>query len=159
MDILHLIDRLEEILNESRPLLFTHNVFVDEDRILDIIDQMRVAIPEEVKKAQQLLAQRDRLLAQAQEEANRTLAIAREKSEQLVERDAIAQAAQARSDQMIAQTRLDIDKSRREADAYALETLTRLEMELDRSLTQVRNGIITLQNEQQQLEQKQQQQG
>ena len=40
MDILHLIDRLEEILNESRPFPFTHNVIVDEDRMLDIIDQI-----------------------------------------------------------------------------------------------------------------------
>lgn len=148
MDILHLIDRLEEILNESRPLPFTHNIFVDEDRVLDLIDQMRVAIPEEVKKAQQLLAQRDRLLAQAQEEANRTLALAREKSEQLVERDSITQAAQARAEQIVANAKADIEGTRREADQYALDTLTRLEIELDRSLTQVRNGILTLQNEQ-----------
>lgn len=147
MDILHLIDRLEEILNESRPLPFTHNVVVDEDKILDLIDQMRVAIPEEVKKAQQLLAQRDRILAQAQEEANRTLAIAREKSEQLVERDAVVQAAHARAEQIVAQSRNDIQNTRREADEYALDTLTRLEMELDRSLTQVRNGIRTLQTD------------
>lgn len=148
MDILHLIDRLEEILNESRPLPFTHNVIVDEDRILDLIDQMRVAIPEEVKKAQQLLAQRDRILAQAQEEANRTLALAREKSEQLVERDAIVQAAQGRAEQIIAQAKTEVIDIRREADDYALDTLTRLELELDRSLTQVRNGIRTLQSEQ-----------
>jgi hypothetical protein len=147
MDILHLVDRLEEILNQARPFPFTHNVIVDEDRILDIIDQMRVAIPEEVKKSQQLLAQRDRLLAQAQEEANRTLAIAREKSEQLVERDAIVQAAQARAEQIVAQAHGDVESTKHEADDYAVETLTRLEMELDRYLTQVRNGIRTLQNE------------
>ncbi|RPI88649.1 MAG: hypothetical protein EHM41_00530 [Chloroflexi bacterium] len=147
MDILHLIDRLEEILNESRPLPFTHNVIVDEDRILDLIDQMRVAIPEEVKKAQQLLAQRDRILAQAQEEANRTLALAREKSEQLVERDAIVQAAQGRAEQIVAGAKTEVIDIRREADDYALDTLTKLELELDRSLTQVRNGIRTLQSE------------
>jgi cell division septum initiation protein DivIVA len=156
MDILHLVDRLEELLNQSRPLWFTHNVFVDEDRMLDIIDQMRVAIPEEVKKAQQVLAQRDRILAQAQEEANRTLAIAREKSDQLVERDAIVQAAQARADQLLSQARTDIEKSRLDADAYVVDTLTRLEMELDRVLTQVRNGIHTLQSETPSSEQKNQ---
>ena len=48
MDILHLVDRFEELLNQSRPLWFTHNVVVDEDRMLDIIDQMRVAVPDEV---------------------------------------------------------------------------------------------------------------
>ena len=94
MDILHLVDRLEELFNESRPIWFTHSVIVDEDRMLDLIDQMRVSIPEEIKKAQQILVQRDRILAQAQEEANRTLALAREKSEQLVERDSIVQSAQ-----------------------------------------------------------------
>jgi F0F1-type ATP synthase membrane subunit b/b' len=147
MDILHLVDRLEELLNQSRALWFTRSVVVDEDRMLDIIDQMRVAIPEEIKKAQQTQAQRDRILAQAQEEANRTIAIAREKSEQLVERDAIVQTAQARAEQIIAQARGDIDKSRQEADHYVVETLTRLEMELDRYLNQVRNGIKTLQSE------------
>jgi len=152
MDILHLIDRLEEILNESRPFPFTHNVFVDEDRVLDIIDQMRVAIPDEVKKAQQLLAQRDRLMAQAQEEANRTLSLAREKSEQLVDRDAIVQAAQTRADQIVAQARADVDNTKGEADQYALDTLTRLEIEMDRVLTQVRNGIRVLQEENKQPE-------
>jgi F0F1-type ATP synthase membrane subunit b/b' len=148
MDILHLVDRLEDLLNQSRPLWFTHNVIVDEDRMLDIIDQMRVAIPDEVKKAQQFLAQRDRILAQAQEEANRTLAIAREKSEQLVERDAIVQAAQARADQIISQAHGEIENTNQEADNYVIETLTKLEMELDRYLNQVRNGIHTLQKEQ-----------
>ncbi len=147
MDILHLVDRLEELLNQSRALWFTHNVVIDEEQMLDIIDQMRVAIPDEIKKAQQLLAQRDRILAQAQEEANRTIVIAREKSDQLVERDAIVQAAQSRADQVIEQARSEADRTRSEADQYVLESLTRLEVELDRILNQVRNGVRTLQEE------------
>jgi len=147
MDILNLIDRLEEILNESRQLPFTHNVIVDEDRILELIDQMRVAIPDEVKKAQQVLSQRDRIIAQAQEEANRKLAIAKEKSDQMLEKDSIVQAAHARADQILNQARLDIETSQREADDYVLDTLRRLELELDRSLAQVRNGITVLQSE------------
>lgn len=148
MDILQMIDRLEELLNESRPLPFTHNVIVDEDRMLDLIDQMRVSIPEEVKKAQQLLAQRDRLLAQAQEEANRTLAIAREKSEALVERDQLVQAAQTQASQIIAQAHAEAETIRSDADQYVLETLRGLEVELERLLGQVRNGIRTLQPDQ-----------
>jgi len=147
MDILHLIDRLEEILNESRPIPLTHTVLVDEDKVLDLIDQMRVAIPEEVKKAQQVLAQRDRILAQAQEEANRTLALARERSEQMVEREAIVQAAQARAVDVGSQEVARIQQIQQEADNYVLETLTHLEVELDRMITQVRNGISTLQAE------------
>jgi len=146
MDILHLIDRLEELFNESRAIPFTHNVIVDEDRMLDLIDQMRVAIPDEVKKAQQVTAQRDRILAQAQEEANRTLALAREKGDQMVERDSIVQSAQARAEQSVAQIRADAERTRQEADKYVVDTLSGLELELERVLNQVRNGIRALQD-------------
>ncbi len=147
MDILHLIDRLEELFNESRPIWFTHSVAVDEDRFLDIIDQMRVSIPEEIKKSQQILAQRDRVLAQAQEEANRTRALAQEKSDQLVERDAIVQAAQERAEQIIEQARQEALHIRAYADEYVLESLSRLEEELEKALNQARNGIRALQAE------------
>ncbi|NLG99939.1 MAG: ATP synthase F0 subunit B [Chloroflexi bacterium] len=146
MDILHLVDRLEELFNESRPIPFTHSVLIDEERILDLIDQMRVSIPEEIKKAQQLLAQRDRILAQAKEEADRTLALAREKSEQMVERDGIVEAARARAEEIIEQARLETEQTRREADDYVLQTLIKLDAELERISTQVRNGIATLQS-------------
>jgi cell division septum initiation protein DivIVA len=147
MDILHLIDRLEELFNESRPIPFTHNVIVDEDRMLDLIDQMRMAIPEEVKKAQQVVTQRDKMLAQAQEEANRTLALARDKSEQLVDRDAIVQSAQVRSDQVLAQIRDEAEATRRDADKYVVDTLAGLEIQLERFLTEVHNGIQVLQDQ------------
>ena len=147
MDILHLVDRLEELFNESRPIWFTHSVIVDEDRMLDLIDQMRVSIPEEIKKAQQILTQRDRILAQGQEEANRTLSIARDKSDQILEQNAIVQNAQARSDQIIAQARVEADNIRHDADLYVVEALTKLELELERIASQVRNGIKAVQTD------------
>ena len=148
MDILQLIDRLEELFNESKTIPLTRNVMVDEDKMLDIIDQMRIAIPEEVKKAQQLLGQRDRVLAQAQEEANRTLEIARQKAEQLVAKDMVAVEAQRRADQILSQARADGEGVRADADDYVINSLRQLEEELERNLNQVRNGIRTVEEEQ-----------
>ena len=148
MDILNLVDRLEELFNESRPIPLTNNVVVDEDRMLDLIDQMRVAIPEEVKKSQKLLAERDRTLAQAQEEAKRTIQLARDKSEGLVERDSIVAASESRADQILEQAQLDAEATRKEADDYVLESLTSLEMEMERLLNQVRNGIRSIMQQQ-----------
>ena len=150
MDILHLVDRLEELFNESRSIPFTHSVIVDEDRMLDIIDQMRVSIPEEIKKSQQLMAQKDRIVAQAKEESDRIIALAKEKSDQIIERDTIVQAAQARADQIVEEARIEAAGTRREADDYVMDALSRLEIELDRSLAQVRNGIRTIQQDKQQ---------
>jgi hypothetical protein len=148
MDILQLIDRLEELFNESKAIPLTRNVMVDEDRMLDIIDQMRIAIPEEVKKAQQLLGQRDRVLAQAQEEANRTLEIARQKSDQLVGKDIIMQEAQRRADQILAQARAEAEGIRADADDYVIDSLTQLQAELDRITNQVNNGIQAVKDDQ-----------
>ena len=120
MDILHLVDRLEELFNESRPLPMMRKVVVDEDKMLRLIDQMRVSIPEEIKKAQQLLSQRDRLIAQGQEEANRTLQLAREKASQLVEKDAIIQSAQVRANQIIEQAKQIRDAAIKEKEAEAV---------------------------------------
>ncbi len=144
MDILHLVDRLEELFNQSRPIPLTHNVIVDEDRFLEIIDQMRISIPEEVKKAQQVIAQRDRVLAQAQEEANRTIALAKQKGDEILTRDAIVQAAQGRSEQIVSQARSEAEQARQEADDYIVETLSSLESELTKLLSQARNGIAKL---------------
>src|SRR3990170_8929385 len=156
MDILHLVDRLEELFNQSKPIWFTHSVIVDEDRMLDLIDQMRVSIPEEIKKAQQIIIQRDRILAQTQEESSRTLNIAREKADVLIDRDPVIQAAQVRGEQIIQQARAEAEITRREADEYVLNTLSTVGEELERLLNQVRNGVRTLQSERQQAQTSQQ---
>lgn len=148
MDILQLIDRLEELFNDAKAVPFTHNVVVDEDRMLELIDQMRIAIPEEVKKAQQIVAQRDRVQAQAQEEANRTLQIAREKATELTQKDIITQEAQRRADQIISQARSEAEAVRADADNYVLDTLMQLQDQIAKLSNQVNNGIHMVQEDQ-----------
>jgi len=149
MDILHLVDRLEELFNNSRPIPLSRSVVVDENAFMDIIDQMRISIPDDIKKSQQINAQKDRILAQAQEEANRTLALAREKSEKMIEKSDVYLAAQTKADQITEQARREAKQTQLDADRYVVETLTKLEAEMNRILAQVRNGIKTLQAEQQ----------
>jgi len=148
MDILQLIDRLEELFNEAKALPFTHNVVVDEDRMLELIDQMRIAVPEEVKKAQQVMAQRDRVMAQAQEEANRTLQLARDKADQLVQKDMIVGEAQRRAEQIVGQARGEAEATRADADNYVVDTLMQLQDQIAKLSGQVSNGIRMVQEDQ-----------
>jgi len=148
MDILHLVDRLEELFNESRSVWLTRKVLINEDRMLDLIDQMRLSIPEEIKQAQQILSQKDRILAQAQESANRMTELAREKTIQMVERDSIVQAAQLQAGEIKSKTIEDTKIIKKEADDYSMKTLINLEVKLERIIAEVRNGIQTLEQEQ-----------
>ncbi len=145
MDIQHLVDRLEDLIDEGRHLPMTKLTMVDEERVLEIIDQMRISVPEEVDKASRILNQKDRLMAQANEEAARVVDLAREKSETLIQRDAIAQAAQNRAANIIEQARQDAEAIRNEADGYVLEVLGELEGHLLKTLTVIRNGINKIQ--------------
>lgn len=150
MDILHLIDRLEELFNESKPFLGTRKILMDEDKLLDLIDQMRLAIPEEVQVAQQTNSQKDRILAQASEEAARTINAAREKGIQLVERDNIVQSAKLRAEQIESQAKENASQIRKDADKYAMETLVNLQIKLERNMAEVKRGIQILEQEQKQ---------
>jgi len=144
MDILHLVDRLEELFNESNSLPLTHKVMVDEKRMLDLIDQMRLAIPEEIKKAQQIINQKERIIAQANEEASRTIDLSKEQGQKLVEKDEIVQKAGQMAEEIKRKALEETKLIKKEADLYAIESLENLELELSRILSQVRNGIQTL---------------
>ncbi len=147
MDIQHLVDRLEDLIDEGRHLWMTKLTMVDEERALEIIDQMRISVPEEIEKANRIITQRDRLLAQANEEAARVVDLAREKSETLIQRDAVVQAAQNRAANIIEQARQDAESIRNEADSYVVEVLGELEAHLIKTLTVVRNGITKIQQD------------
>ena len=144
MDIQHLVDRLEDLIDEGRHVPMSRFTLIDEERALEIIDQMRISIPEQIEKATRVVNQRDRLVSQANEEANRIIEMAREKNEELISRDAIVQKARARSETLISQAQLEAEKIRDEADAYVMEVLKDLESQLLRTLTIVRNGIAKL---------------
>ena len=145
MDILNLVNILEELFRQGRSFPFTHNVMINEDQMIDLIDQMRISIPEEIKRSQQILAQRDRILAQAKDEHDRMLEIANEKREQLISAHEISVEATNRAKQIISQAQTEADVIKQEADKYALESLKKLEIEMDRVQAQVKNGIKALQ--------------
>jgi hypothetical protein len=144
MDIQHLIDRLEDLIDEGRHFWFTRFTAVDEERALELIDQMRISIPEEVDKAQRIMNQRDRVLAQANEEAARVVDLAREKSAKMIERDAITQAARNQAANIIEEAKQEAEQIRAEADAYALDVLRELDYHLQNNIQVVQNGIREL---------------
>lgn len=147
MDIQHLVDRLEQILTESRRIPMSSNLIVDEDRLFNVVDQMRVSIPEEVKRANRVESEKERILAQAHEEADRIRELAKQEASELVRRDAIMASAQQRADTILERARREAEMMRAESDTYALDVLIKLEEDLLRSLSVVRNGMRKLEPE------------
>jgi len=149
MDILHLVDRLEDLIDEGRHIPLSKYTMIDEERALEIIDQMRISIPEEIEKSNRIIQQRDRMMAQANEEAARMVDLARERGDTLTSRESIAQAAQSRAANIIELARQEAEGMEVDADNYVMDVLGELESHLIRTLTVVRNGINSVNQRQQ----------
>lgn len=147
MDILYLVDRLEETVKGSKRVLFSNLRLVDERLIWPLLDQMRISIPDEVRRAERITREKDRIIAQAKEEAERIVTLARSEAAEITADHPVAQAAEARAVSIREQAERDAEKTRAGADDYAFEVLCKLEQEMRRALTVIENGIRAIQAE------------
>jgi vacuolar-type H+-ATPase subunit H len=85
------------------------------------------------------------MLKQAQEEADRIVALAQEQVSGLADDHEIVKAAYTQAEDVIAQAHRSAQEVKAEADSYVMEVLSGLEEELMRLLTTVRNGIRQVQ--------------
>ena len=83
-------------------------------------------------------------MAQAKEEASRTIELARQQAEALVEKETVTLEAKHRADQIVEQARMEAENIKAGADEYAMEALANLEQALEQILAQVRNGKMVL---------------
>ncbi len=150
---------MEALYNDSWQIPWTSNVMIDGDAYLDLIDQMRISIPEEVRQATRVQRERERIIAQAHEEAERIVALARDQATNLINEHDVLQAAEARSDTIIERARREADEIKADADEYVIEVLSELEEQLGAFLGTVRNGLLTLQERRQQAQDTPEQEG
>ena len=147
MDIYALLDQLEQLVNSSRKIRFSNKVMVDEDELLDLIDQLRTAIPDELRQAKRMLTEREKILSNAHSEAERLVQQAEQDASSIVDNDKVVAAAQAHADRLLAEARQSADAVRTGADEYAAEVLRSLEQMLSNFLGHVRNGLAELETD------------
>jgi uncharacterized membrane protein YccC len=128
----------------GKKLPLTSSIVVDQAAALDLIDQLRVAVPEEIRQAKRINQEAERILEKAQEEADRMLARAQEQAAFLIEERELTRAAEIRSREIIEDGEVDADEVRRGADEYAASVLIRLEGECVKALQSIRRGLAML---------------
>lgn len=146
-DISLLIDRLERLLNDSRQFPLTSGSLVNKDECLVVIDQMRVAIPQQVAEATHIQNERDQIIARAEQEAQMITERAREEAEQLLDDQGLMQEVRDRSAVVADEARRKAEETMRGADEYAIRVLGELEDQLIALQTTIRNGLEILQQD------------
>lgn len=143
MDMAFLVDRLESLVNAGRRVPFGR-VLLDEQEVLEIIDQMRITLPNEINQARRIIDERAKIIGTAQSEADQIITMARDRAEYMLDDNGLLLEAKAHAEQMLGDARSECETMKREADNYIAEKLTNLEDILDKDLAQVRRGLEQL---------------
>ena len=117
---------------------------VDQNAALGLIDELRVAVPEEVRAAKRINSEGERIIEKAQEEAERIVARAQEQAAFLIDERGLTQAAEAESRRMIGEAHDDAERIRGGADEYAVSVLEGLEGDVNKTLQSIQKGIAML---------------
>ena len=158
MNMVNNIDKIESLVNTSARIPATHRSLVDSTKVMELVDQLRISVPQDVTAAKEIIAKKDEIIQQAQSEARRIRTSAEDDYQKKVNDNDILKAARERSDEMVSDAKA---KSRRivndsevtsktrkiDADAYGIKALRSLEQQLATMLKTVRNGLDLLASE------------
>jgi len=153
--VVAIVDLLEELLGSARRLPFTPSVVVNEEEILELVDRIRVALPDDLVSARHTLDERDQILgraerevaevsSRAEQEATRLVGDATAQATALVDDHAVLRTASEQARALVADADQHATAQRAAADDYAREVMQRLEEQLERWLTTVREGVASL---------------
>ena len=144
VEALNLLDRLESLVSGGTRVPLTSRSIVDEQEFIDLLDQIRASIPEEVRQAKRVSQEREKVILQAQSEADKILNTAREQATALLEENELVRQAHDQANAYVQEALQRADEVRRGADEYALAALDELEQHLTRLLATIRKGKATL---------------
>ena len=148
MDVLVLIDRLEEMIEDARSFPgFGNSAMVDRDAAFDLIDQMRQTIPEELKQARWIVKERQSMLDEARSESDRVIQQAREEAEKLTSEQEVLKQAEKQGADIVEDSRRREREIRLGAEDYADDVLGNLEGNLGKLLDAVQRGRSRLHGE------------
>lgn len=145
MDIMALIDRIEELVDNGRAVPLTGSKMVDPEKVYEIIDEIRAQFPDELKQARWIVKERQEMLEEAEKEANRILEDARDRAQAIASEQEIVKLAEQQAAAIMDDARAKEREIRLGAEDYADEMLANLEVNLGKLLTAVQRGRDRLQ--------------
>lgn len=145
MDIMALIDRIEELVDNGRQIPLAGSKMIDPEKVYEIIDEIRAQFPDELKQARWIVKERQEMLEEAEKEANRVLEEARDRAQAIASEQEIVKLAEQQAAAIMDDARTKEREIRLGAEDYADEMLANLEVNLGKLLTAVQRGRDRLQ--------------
>lgn len=144
-----LIDEMYDVLDKGWKMpLSAGKVFVDGEEVRQILDEIKEEIPNEVRKAKAIVADRSHIIDEANREADTILRVAQEKANAMIEQDEIVRQAQAKANELLAQAQAKFKEMRRASNDYVDDLMRRTDESLSENLAELRKTRQNIKNSQ-----------
>ena len=142
-DINRLIDMMYERIEDAKsPALKPNLSMVDRDEMLDLLDELRAAVPVEVKRAQELLAAREKFVEDAKRDVDRMMRQAELEAKTKVSESEVMYAAKEKARQIVARAEERSRQLYQVANEYAEDALARTEEAVQAALDEVKQSRV-----------------
>jgi len=137
-EVMELVETLYTMISEAWGVpLGNDKCIVERDKALEILDEIKTAMPVELAEAKRLVSARDEFISNAKREAESVRKLAEEKARSMVEEQEVIRVARARANEMMASAQAKSDELKRLAGKYADDVLRTTEETVTAAMNQV----------------------
>ncbi len=140
MEVLELIDMLEDVVDKAFGIPLIGKAVLDRDELLDLIEEIRLNLPDDLKQAKWVKEERQRILDDANKEAASIIKLAEEKMASLIDDHEITQRAMAQANEIVSNAQNNSREIRMSTKQYVDDHMATLEAKLEKMLSTVREN-------------------
>lgn len=140
MEIFNLLETIEDMLENSKTLPFTNKAVLDKEELLDIIKEIRLKLPEELKQAKVIKEEHDRIIEKANEEAQDIVKEAENRIISMIDEHEITKKAYEQKNKIIENANDMAREISNGTKAYADNILTGVQVTLEDALKVIQNN-------------------
>lgn len=144
MEVLNLLELLEDIIEEGSKLPFGNKVMIDKSKALEIIRDVRISLPDEVKQAEWINTERQRIIDDAKEEAEKMIKDTEDYIKQKVADSEITKKAQENAKEIIEKAENKAKDLKDGSREYAIEVLKKLDTDLGKLNSRLQKNMQEL---------------
>ncbi|MFF8358074.1 cell division initiation protein [Streptomyces chartreusis] len=140
MDVQNKLDEIVAAVSGARSMPMSASCVVNRAELLSLLEEVRAALPGSLAQAQELIGDREQMVEQARQEADRIIGQAHAERGSLISDTEVARRSQAEGDRLLAEARKEAEDVRAEADDYVDSKLANFEVVLTKTLGSVGRG-------------------
>ena len=144
MEVLNLLELLEDIIEEGSKLPFGKKVMIDKSKALEILRDVRISLPDEVKQAEWINTERQRIIDDAKEEAEKMIKDTEDYIKQKVADSEITKKAQENAKEIIEKAENKAKDLKDGSREYAIEVLKKLDTDLGKLNSRLQKNMQEL---------------